>query len=143
MNNQEQQIIELNSTVKVRLAPSNIHGVGVFAIMDIKAGERCYCFPLYTERKWYSIPWGSLNKLFPEIKELVTSQWASIVNGSRFLSPNDVAWPICFMNHEPSPLANYEVKTDTALRDISKGDELTEDYCLMLNGNKVFPDLCK
>ena len=35
-----EQIMELSSTVKCKLAPSNIHGIGVFAIRDIKKGEK-------------------------------------------------------------------------------------------------------
>src|SRR3990167_11305078 len=129
--NQDQQINELNSQVKVRLAPSKIHGVGIVAIMDIKKGQRCYCVPTKNCMRWYNVPWGSLNKLFPEIKELILAQWPSIINGSHFLSPNYTAWPILFMSHSDNP--NFSNQTDLALRDISAGEELTENYKLMDN----------
>lgn len=138
--NQDDQINELNSTIKTRIAPSSIHGVGVFAIMDIRKGERCYCVPVKELNRWYSVPWGSLNKLFPEVRELIMAQWPSIVNGSHFLSPNYTAWPILFMNHSSTP--NYSNLTDLALEDIEAGQELTEDYCLMENAEKAFPTLC-
>lgn len=136
MTEQERQITELNSTIKCKLAPSKIHGIGVFAIRDIQAGERVYARPDGMAHHWYSVPYGSLGKLFPEVREVVLTQWPSIVNGSHFTSPNDV-WPILFMNHQDDP--NYEVKTDCAIKDIKKGEEITENYRLMLNYEKIYP----
>lgn len=132
---QEEQITELNCTVKARLAPSKIHGVGVFAIMDIAKGQKAYCIPRI-ERKWFNIPYGSLTKLLPEIRGLVLERWPSIINGSMFQSPNDDAWLILFMNHSEEP--NYDPKTDTTLKDIKKGEEITEDYRQMINHEKVY-----
>ena len=135
MTGQELQILELNSTVKCKIAPSKIHGVGVFAIMDIPKGQKAYCIPTFRP-KWYSLPYGSLNKLFPEIKELVLERWPSIINGSHFLSPNDMVALITFMNHSDTP--NYNVYTDTAIKDIKKGEEVLEDYRLMDNADKIY-----
>ena len=136
MTRQEEEIIELNSTVKTKLAPSNIHGIGVFTIRDVAKGERLFCKPDGPRpRKWYSVPYGSFSKFFPEVKELLLERWPSVVNGSLFLSPNEV-WPILFVNHSDDP--NYEVKTDSALRDIKSGEEVTEDYRLMVNHEKIY-----
>ena len=133
---QEQQIAELNSEVRCRLGQSKIHGVGVIAVRDIKWGERCYCRPNMIPR-FYNIPFGSLSKLFPEVKELVLQRWASVVNGSIFCSPNDDAHLLMFINHSTDP--NYDVVSDTALKDIKKGEELFEDYRAMDNWEKVRP----
>jgi len=131
----EQDIIELNSTVKVKLAPSQIHGIGIIALRDIEKGEKIHCIP--REPKWYKIPYGSLGKLFPEIKELILERWGSIVNGSHFHSPNDDQWLILFMNHSDNP--NYDKITDSATEDIRKGEEITSNYRLMENYQKAFP----
>ena len=139
MTRVEEEIAELNSTVKCKLAPSGIHGIGVLTIRDIKKEEKMYCLPQINP-KLYRIPYGSLNKLFPEVKELILQRWASIINGSMFHSPNDDAWLLLFMNHSNDP--NYDKTKDMALRDIKKGEEVTSNYCLMENANKVFPDLC-
>ena len=136
-SSQDIEIAELNSTIKVRIAPSKIHGVGIFAIMEIPKGTRCYCVPTASGHKWYSVPWGSLNKLFPEVREIIVDQWPSIYNGSKFLSPNYTAWPILFMNHSSDP--NFDNRSDRALKDISKGEELLEDYRTMDNWKEVFP----
>ena len=118
---QDEEINELNSTVKVRLAPSKTHGIGVFALVDLKKGDKLHCFPEWYKKglKWYSVPYGSLSKLFPEIRQLVLERWPSIINGSHFLSPNDMSWLITFMNHSNDP--NYDSRTDTATKDIKKG----------------------
>ena len=135
----EQQIAELNSTVRCKLAASPVDGVGVFAIRNIKQGERCYCAPNMIP-KFYDIPFGSLSKLFPEIKELVLQRWASVVNGSIFCSPNDDAHLLMFINHSANrENVNYDVVSDMALKDIRKGDELFEDYRAMDNWEKVRP----
>ncbi len=131
----EQQINQLNSEVRCKLAPSPIEGIGVFAIRDIPKGQRCYCTPNFIP-KFYNIPFGSLDKLFPEVKELVLQRWASIVNGSVFRSPNDDAGLLFFINHSDTP--NYDVASDCALRDIKSGEELLEDYRAMLNYDKVY-----
>src|SRR3990167_10339842 len=136
MTKQDIELNELNSTVKCKLAPSSIHGIGVFALRDIAEGEKCYCIPSMSP-KWYSVPFGSMRKLFPGIGELILERWPAIVNGSHFMSPNDMGWLITFMNHADNP--NYDVDTDSAINDISKGTELTEDYRRMTNYEKVYP----
>ena len=133
----EDQINELNSEVRCKLAPSSIHGIGVFAITDIPKGQRCYCMPNVIP-KFYNIPYGSLSKLFPEVKELVLQRWASVVNGSIIQSPNSDAGLLFFMNHGYGNEANYDVITDLAIRNISKGEELLEDYTKMSNYDKIY-----
>ena len=130
----DEQIAQLNSEVKCTLKPSKIEGIGVFALRDIQKGERCYCRPNWIP-KFYDIPFGSLNKLLPEIKELILARWASVVNGSLFTSPNDSQHLLMFMNHSVDP--NYDVVSDKALRDIREGEELFEDYRVMDNWEKV------
>lgn len=134
MSEQDRQIAELNSTVKVTLAPSKIHGIGVFAIRDISKGEVLYCDRM---PKIYKVPWGSMSKLFPEVRELIVERWPSIINRSVFISPD--ARYLSFMNH--SEENNYDPLTDTATRDIPVGSEVLEDYRMMENWSKVYPFL--
>ena len=136
MTEQDEQIMELDSTVRCKLAPSSISGIGVFAIQDIKKGEKLYCIPSLS-LKWYSLSYGSFGKLFSPVRELILERWPSIINGSHFVSPNDMVWLITFMNHSETP--NYNVDTDTALQDIKAGEEVTENYKLMTNYQKIYP----
>lgn len=133
----DEQINDLNMSVKVRIGVSKIEGVGVIALTKIRKGEKCYCIPDLKRDRWYNISWGSLGKLFPHVEKIIKDQWPSIINGSHFRSPNYTAWPILFMNHSNSP--NYDIKTDTALEDIDAGSELLEDYRNMENWEKAFP----
>ena len=137
MNKQEEQIAELNTTVTCTIAPSPIHGAGVFAIRDISKGKQLYCYPKDRIIRMYSLPYGSRNKLLPEVRDLILQRWASWVNGSQFSHPHSDAWLILFMNHSGEP--NYDPATDQALRDIQKGEEITEDYRRMVNYELVFP----
>ena len=137
MNKQDEEIIELNSTVKCKLGPSKIHGVGVIAVQDIQKGDRLYCSSIEERfKKFYSIPWGSRNKLFPEVRDLITDRWASWVNGSKFTHPHTDAWLILYMNHSED--YNYEPSTDCAIKDIPINTEILENYCRMENATRVY-----
>ena len=139
MNKQELQIFTLNNEMKTKLAPSPIHGIGVFTMRSIKAGEKLHCIPSVNPQ-WYTLPYASLTKLFPEVRELILQRWPSVINGSAFLSPNDTQWLVTYINHSSdSNVINYDVGTDTALRDISKDSELFEDYRRMKNYSILFP----
>lgn len=131
-----EQVAKLNQEVRCRLATSKIHGVGVFALYDIREGERCYCTPNVTPY-FYTLSFTAIKELKPEIRELILDRWASIVNGSIFQSPNDDAGLLFFMNHDNRP--NYDVLSDTALRDIKAGEEVLEDYRVMENWEQVYP----
>src|SRR3990167_8179391 len=136
---QKDQINKLNSEVKCKLVPSAIHGVGVFAIFDIKKGQKLYCIPPLMNRVFYTVSWSNLNKLWPEVKELILSSLPSIINGSLFLHPNDEVWLASWINHSDSP--NYDQESDTAIKDIKAGEETTESYRIMDNAEKIYPFL--
>lgn len=116
------QIQTLNNTVKCKLAPSKIHGVGVFAIRNIRKGEKLYCQE--TKRLWLSIPFKDFHNIREEIRELIIQRYPSVKEGSMFLSPNADALLQSFMNESDNP--NY--KDDIALKDIKKREEITENY---------------
>src|SRR3990167_2548635 len=133
-----EQIMELSSTVKCKLAPSNIHGIGVFAIRDIKKGEKLYVQPaLWTRPTWFTLTLAALEEIPPEVREIIMGRWPQVVNGRYFMSPNFDQRLLAFMNHSDIP--NYDEKEDTALRDIKAGEEIFENYKNMLNWEKAFP----
>ena len=114
---------KLNEQVKLTLAPSPIHGIGVFAIRHIKEGEKMYCRGLPNDR-WIKL--DSLKDLRPEVRKLILQRWPLAKEGGIFQSPHDDARLLSFMNHSNTP--NYNKVNDTALRDIREGEEITEDY---------------
>ena len=115
----------LNNTVWCKLAPSDIHGIGVFAIRDIPKGQKLYCMGMPNTE---AITLDTLEGLIPEIKELIDQRWPLAVDGDSFQSPNNDARLISFMNHSKSP--NYSKYNDTAFMDIKEGTEITEYYGL-------------
>lgn len=112
---------ELNDSVWATIKPSKVHGVGVFAIRDIKKDQK-----LYFEGNGGVWLRTDLSKVIPEIRKLILQRWPIEKDGYPYLSPNDDAVLICFTNHSDKP--NYDKYTDKALKNIKKGEEIFEDY---------------
>ena len=125
-------IILLNDIVKVRLAPSPIHGVGVFALRDIPKKQKLY---LDAIPHAFDVPYKEFKKLEPEVRDILLGHWPQVVNGSHFLYP--VTKMTAFLNHSFYP--NYDAKNDLTLRRIKKGEEVVEDYRQIENYKEVFP----
>src|SRR6266436_8451131 len=115
-----------HSGVCTRLKPSKIHGVGVFAIRNIK--KRTYVFPDDNQRiRWVdesqvrNIP-KPLNRLYKDF---------AIIKGKKYGAPSNfdrltTAW---YLNHSKKPnVAIDKHFRFYALRDIRSGEELTVDY---------------
>lgn len=134
--NHKQQAEWLNSIVNVRLAPSDVHGIGVFAIRDIAKGEKLNAnlFP-----QLFTLPYAMFEQLKPQVRQILLERWPNIINGSAFAYPDTMLQG--YMNHSDDP--NYHAKDDLALRDIKAGDEITEDYRAIPNCDQVFPFLAK
>src|SRR3990167_111231 len=129
--NQQEQINQLNSVAKATLGVSKISGIGVIALVDIYKGDTIYADRMPVV---YSIPYGSLGKLFTEVREEILKTWPNVINGNRFIYPNSRL--LSYMNHSNTP--NYDPMTDKALYNIKRGEEITENYKLMPNYEKVF-----
>ena len=132
-NQNDEQINFLNSAVKVKIGVSKISGVGVIAIKDIPKGTKLF---MATFPQKFTIPYGSIYKLFPEIRELILERWPNIVNGD-----SSFFWPDTFLqgyaNH--SDKNNYDSILDLTIEDIMEGEEIFEDYRDIKNYEKVFP----
>lgn len=129
-NKYKQAIETLNTIVMTKLAPSTIHGVGVFAIRDIDKGEKMYMDAIFHS---FDIPYKEFNKLRPEIAEQILERWPNISVGSHFLYPDTRI--SAYLNHSEDP--NYDNKEDKAIRDIKIGEEITEDY-RNIEGKQVY-----
>lgn len=136
----EEQAQELSRTVKCKLGPSKIHGVGVITLRNIEKGEQLHC-ALTTKPNWYTIKYANLKKylkdVFPEVLQLIIERWPHVVNGQPFISPNYDARLTSFMNHSDNP--NYDPKTDLALSDIPAGEEVFVDYRVVPNYQEAYP----
>lgn len=125
------QITLLNDIVKIRLAPSSIHGVGVFAMRDIKKGDKLYTDIIPHQ---FDLPYSKFNKLDKDIRNILLGHFPLIIEGSHFMYP--VTKFSAYLNHSDKP--NYDAVNDIALDDIKAGEEVTEDYKLIKNWEKIF-----
>jgi hypothetical protein len=125
--------MNLNDLILCKLAPSKIHGIGVFAIKDIFKGQKLYCYP----QKRVCYRKEDFLKLGDVEKELVIAQFPSVVVGGMFLLPHSIVDLICYMNHSDD--YNYDNDTDLALRDIQAGEEITENYRVMDHYKLSYP----
>lgn len=130
--NQSNQVQQLNSIVLVRIAPSKIAGVGVFAIRDLKKGTKLYADNI---PRVFDLSYGNFSKLWPEVKQILLEQFPNIVNGSAFV------WPttryMAYMNHSEN--YNYIAEDDELIKDVKAGEEITENYRFIPGAEKVFP----
>jgi len=116
----------LNNTVYATLAPSTTHGIGVFAIRDIPKGTKYtdYTNETLDRIETYNLSHTEFEAIHPAIKKLILDRTIFVGTQIKFTSPNTDAVLRSFMNHSTKPNTDGIV----ALRDISTGEELTENY---------------
>lgn len=136
MNNYTKQIQELNTFVKTALRPSEIEGVGLFAIKDIAKGQRLYADNM---PRMYTLPYEEFKSLFPEVRKEIVARFPQVINGSAFGYPSTRLQ--AYINHSEDP--NYDAINDVVLRDIKKGEEITEDYRKIQGAELVYSFLRK
>ena len=127
-----EQIAKLNSRAKLRIAPSKIHGVGIFAVRDIVRGETLYAGHM---PEVYTFPYSNFGNLSPEVRKLILDRWPRVIEGSHFIYPD--AAMMAYMNHSDDP--NYDAELDLAVRDIKTGEEVTENYRKISGYETAFP----
>lgn len=132
MNDQELTASTLNSIVTVRIAPSKIHGVGIFAIRDLPAGKRMY---LDNVPQAFRLSKGNLSKLFPEVRQILVERFPRVFIDSALAYPDARYQAYC--NHSDDP--NYDCSSDTLVREVKEGEEITEDYRTIAGWEEAFP----
>lgn len=127
---------KINNTVWATLRPSNIHGIGVFAIRDIPKGTIISTNTIENPGDFvYDITEEDFNEIIPEIQELILDRMLYRKEQFSFvINPNAEAILQSFMNHSDEPNTNGRM----TLRDIKKGEELTETYRSYLDNGHVF-----
>jgi len=122
-------------TVWCTLKPSPIHGIGVFAIRDIPQGTKVIWE--YDTVEVVTLSKADFTTLPVEIQTEILHRTV-FVEGEplTFLDPNCVTNYRSYMNHSATP------NTDGihSLRDIKKGEELTEDYTTMGDWHQLTRD---
>lgn len=114
----------LNNDVWATIAPSPIHGVGVFAIRDIPRGT-----VINNGQDYHGLITVSENGfehgILEPIRKLILDR--TIFDDSHMFSfrhPNSIVRLQCFMNHSDVPNSNGNM----VVRDIKAGEEITENF---------------
>lgn len=118
--------------IKAELKPSSTHGIGVFSKENIKKGTIVWKFEKGLDVK---IP-------IDKIKNLTSGQRYHILKF--FWKSGDFLYSSCdisnYVNHSSEPntaIKNFEEENEyiliEALKDINKGEEITQDYSLIGN----------
>lgn len=115
-------------TTRIGLAPSPIHGIGVFALADIPEGTRDLFSP---PRPWVPVPEAEVDALPPHARRLVQTYclWDA---GTYYLPPDGfrVLDVVMYLNHSDTPNLRPVDGGDfyVTTRDVKAGEELTVDY---------------
>ncbi len=116
------------TTTRVGLAPSPVHGIGVFALTDIPAGTRDLFAP---PRPWVPVPEADVTALPPHARKLVETYclWDA---GVYYLPPHGfrVVDVVTYLNHADAPNLRQLDGGDyyETTRAVTAGEELTIDY---------------
>ena len=114
-----------------RLAPSPIHGIGVFAIRDIARGRNPFkTLPKYARPGYVRITSAELDALPRKLREMIATLFLP-TDGTMWL-PNcgtNIVYLNAYLNHSSSPnLLTRDGFNFITLRKIKEGEELTVDY---------------
>ena len=128
------QVEYLNKTVLYTIAPSQIHGVGVFALFDIRKGTKLTDYTFFQATYFnfwfrrFHMKEDEFMKIVPEVRERILDRviFSKKYNEKyfEFISPNRYAVLHVFMNHSDKPNSDGVY----ALCDIKKGEEITENF---------------
>lgn len=129
----------LEKNVWCTIAPSPIHGVGVFAIRDIRKGTKLTdnnyssAPSFFPEKLMLTMSLPDFEKLDEGIRNIILDRTVFHENYHkemlRFMSPNKHAVLQLFMNHSDTPNSDGVY----ALSDIKKGEEITEDFSKLVS----------
>lgn len=124
--------------VETYLAPSLIHGTGLFSAAFIANGTIVWCFREGFDRKIPPTDWHALNQEAQRF--LQHFGWQDRDSDCWYLSVDNER----FLNHSPMPnTACQDYNGDItltalcAVRDIEAGEELTEDYSRFLRPEQL------
>lgn len=127
----------LNKTVWCKLGKSK-HGIGVFAIRDIPMGQCLTEYSLHLENQLngrMTVRADEFHLIEPEIRELILDRnlFREDQEIFYFYSPNFEQNLHSFINHSKKFNTQHGVY---AIKDIKKGEEITQNYNNMFEGKE-------
>ena len=126
----KQEIINSLSFTYCRIKPSKIHGVGVFAIVDIDKGVNLFPDCSCDLKKIKKINKKEISNLAPDILKMMSDFLIeSKTHYFTTTSLNNINIS-CFLNHSDQPNCEWVEKDDSfrPLKNIKNQEELTINY---------------
>jgi len=125
--------------LKIRIQPSKIHGVGLFAIEDIPENSNPFLFS-YMGMDGYLFKKNELKKISKEKLEMLQAYYPPDINGNQYIPgfPSTLILTNYLNFDEVNP--NIELKEDgnwRTLRNIKKGEELLENPTKLFNKDGI------
>lgn len=122
-------IAEAYNEIYCKLAPSPIHGVGVFAIKEIPSNTVIF----RSKIEWVEVPTKFLHRINANVADLYESLLYKdevreiIYIPKTGFSSIDISF---YLNHSATPNCRYDLELDfiVSKREILVGEELTFDY---------------
>jgi hypothetical protein len=126
----------LNNCIKTDIAPSQIHGIGTFALRDIKIGESLF-------ERWdgetgnYTLTHSEFEQLPIYVKRIILKSyenkrgeypfiWFKLYSDGYF----NLANPLAYTNTLGVENANFNTQNKIAIKHIKEGEELFGTYDL-------------
>jgi hypothetical protein len=125
-------MIQSTPTVLLELRPSAINGVGVFAVSNLRRGQKV-ADGIAEEDYRSLVPWTSFERYDPTVRDKIMGFCIGTPEG--FIPPEEldfnklsIEW---YLNHSCEGNCGFNEDGDfVAIRDIVQGEEFTYDYGL-------------
>lgn len=122
-------IAEAHNDVYCKIAPSPIHGVGVFALKDIPQNTIVF----RSDIEWVKVPITILNRIDPEVATLYKQFLRQDKEAECIYVPQEGFSSIgisFYLNHSTTPNCKYDIESNFIITKtaILAGKELTYDY---------------
>lgn len=125
----EELLQELSQATYVRLQPSTVHGIGVFAMRDIQKG----CRDIFSSHsaQWHKISMREVEQLPEHSRNLIETY--CLYDEEHYFVPEygfKVMDMVSYLNHSPRPniISINEGEFFEAIEDIAAGTELLINY---------------
>ena len=125
----EQLLLELQQDTYVALQPSEVHGIGVYAVKDIPKG----CTKMFSTGvgEWLTVPRHEVDLLPKHSKDMVEN--FCLYDEENYFIPDygfKLMDLVVYLNHSATPniVSINEGETFEATRHIKAGEELFVDY---------------
>lgn len=124
----------LKTSVKSYLKPSKVHGIGLFALVDIKKGE--VVFPKWKGKTgWYKIKFSEAKELPIEVLNYLLRSFGGKIENDDSEITFKLTKDCNFLFSEPLCLLNTKFEEGSvdstygkALKNINKGEEIFGNY---------------